>query len=307
MSSDGSTPRGWRALPTLVAGSVRHAADDRVMGLGAEVAFFILLSLPPALLAILGTLGYVASLLGENVARETRDQVLTVASSFLTDQTIQDTVRPTVDQLLRVGRADVASLGVVLTLLAASRATGRMIEAVSIAYGQSDRRSVWKRRLMAVGMTVVTIVALIVFVPILLAGPRLVEFLTEPLGLAGVAAAAWRVLYWPAVGLVAIGLLASFYHLATPIRTPWRRDLPGAVTAAVLWLLGGLGLRVYLAVALKSTTYGPLASPIAILLWLYVTAIAVLVGAEVNAEIDKLWPSGAERKGDGEEAPRGEA
>ena len=301
MSSDAPAPHGWRALPLLAARTVRDSADDRIMGLGAEVAFFILLSLPPALLTILGTLGYISSLLGADVAIATRDQVVGVASTFLTETSVQEVVRPSVDRLLNEGRADVASIGIVLTLWAASRATGRMIEAVSIAYDQADHRSIWRRRLMALGLTVGAIVGLIVFIPVLVAGPRLLEFLAEPLGLAGFAAATWRIVYWPVVGLVAIGLLASFYHLATPIRTRWRRELPGAGIAAVLWLLGGLALRGYLAVALSSTTYGPLAAPIALLLWLYVTALAVLVGAEVNAEIEKLWPSGAEQKGDEDE------
>lgn len=293
-----NAPRGLRALPTLAARTVRDSLQDRIFGLGAEVAFFFLLSFPPALLTILGTLGYVSQLLGEDVGAAMRDQVLAVAGSFLTQETMAETVRPLVDRLLAEGRADVASFGIVLTLWASSRATTRLMEAVAIAYDEVDERSRWRRRLLSLGLTVGAIVALVLVIPILVAGPRLLDALSDPLGLTDVAAATWRFLYWPVVALLGVGMLALFYHLTTPLKTSWRRDLPGAFLAVVLWLLGGLGLRVYLGFAIESTTYGPLAAPIAILLWMYVTAIAVLLGAEVNAEFEKMWPTRREKKRD---------
>lgn len=304
MSSSDAAPRGWRALPTLAARTVRDSADDRILGLGAEVAFFILLSLAPALLAILGSLGFISNLVGGDLAVTVADQVVGVAGSFLTEETIEDFVRPTVERLLSEGRADVASVGIVLTLWAASRATGRMIEAVSIAYDQVDHRSIWRRRLLAFGLTLGTMLGVVVVIPILIAGPRVLEALTDPLGISQLIATVWRFLYWPVVALLGAGLLAGFYHVAVPIKTAWRRDLPGALLALVLWLLGGLALRVYAYVAISDTTYGPLAAPVVLLLWLFVTALAVLVGAELNAEIEKMWPSGAEEKGEeGDEPP----
>ncbi len=281
----------------LAARTLRDSRDDRILGLGAEVAFFILLSLPPALLAVLGTIGYVARLLGADVTQTIRDQVLSVADNFLTPSTIEDLVAPTVDAVLREGRADVASIGVVLTLWAASRATSRLIEAVAIAYDQEDRRSPLRRRALALGLTIGGMLGIVIVVPVLVAGPSLLDAIAEPLGIAGALAVAWRFLYWPVVGLLGVGLLAWFYHLATPLRTPWRRDLPGAVLAAVLWLLGGLGLRLYADLTIESSTYGPLAAPIAFLLWLFITALAVLGGAELNAEIEKVWPSAPAAKG----------
>ena len=312
MPSGHIAPRGWRALPTLAARTIRDSADDRILGLGAEVAFFIILSLAPALLAILGSLGFVSNLFGGDLAATVGDQVVDVAGSFLTADTVREFVRPTVEQILREGRADVASIGIVLTLWAASRATGRLIEAVSIAYDQDDHRSIWRRRLLAFGLTLGTMLGVIVVVPILIAGPRVLETLTDPLGISDAIAVAWRFLYWPVMAVLGVALLASFYHVAVPIKTAWRRDIPGATLAVVLWLLGGLALRLYALVAISDSTYGPLAAPIVLLLWLFVTALAVLVGAELNAEIEKLWPSGAERKGEedgakGEEQPGDEA
>jgi membrane protein len=98
--------------------------------------------------------------------------------------------------------------------------------------------------------------------------------------------------YWPFVAVLSLLLLATLYHLAVPVRTPWRRALPGALLALVLWLVGSILLRAWLSWAFRSTaTYGPLSAPVAVLVLLYLTALAILIGAELNAQIDRLWPT----------------
>ena len=100
--------------------------------------------------------------------------------------------------------------------------------------------------------------------------------------------------YWPAVVLISLALLTSLYHLAIPVRTPWRRALPGAVVGLGLWVGGAVLLRWWLTIAFSSTTtYGPLSAPIAVLVFMYLTALAILLGAELNAEFDRLWPAQA--------------
>ena len=88
--------------------------------------------------------------------------------------------------------------------------------------------------------------------------------------------------------------LTWLYQVAPSWRTPWRRDLPGAVLAVGLWLLAGFGLRIYtstFATFTQGSTYAGLAAPLVLLLWVYVTAFALLLGAELNAEIEKAWPT----------------
>jgi len=80
--------------------------------------------------------------------------------------------------------------------------------------------------------------------------------------------------------------------VSVPVRTPWHRDLPGAVLALLIWIVGSFGLRIFLAGSLSGVSvYGPLSAAIAVLAWLYVAALAVLIGAALNAEIDRLWPT----------------
>ena len=98
--------------------------------------------------------------------------------------------------------------------------------------------------------------------------------------------------YWPAVGVICICFLATLYHLSVPVRTSWRFNLPGAVFSLVAWVIGSYLLRWVLTVtaADSRSIYGPLAAPIAILLWLYLVAIAVLIGAAINASFDTVFP-----------------
>jgi YihY family inner membrane protein len=277
----------WRLTRRTASSSMR----DRISGLAAESAFFLVLSVPPALLALLGGIGYIGPLLGEGVVDEIRRQAVSVAETFLTGSATRDVVEPTLDSILQEGRGGIVSLGLVLALWSASRATTRMIEAVAIAYELEDRRNAWRRRALALVMTVIGIAVVVVVLPVLVAGPRFLEALPQWLGIGDALAAAWRFLYWPIVGLIAVVMLASFFHWAAPWKTAWRRDLPGAVLAGLSWLGLGAGLRIYASRFIEGGVFGPLAAPIVFLLWLYVTALAVLIGAELNAEIEKMWPS----------------
>lgn len=262
------------------------SAADRVPGLAAEAAFFAVLSLPPLLLAVLGAIGF-ASIEVDGVVRVITD----VAGQVLRPRTVDDLVEPALRTLLEDGQAEVLGLGLVVALWSGSRATGTYINAVTIAYDLDDPRPAWRLRLIAFGMTLAGAVVAVVLLPAMVLGPRLLALVTpEQLGgLAPVAA----VLYWAVVAVAAAGVVATFYHVAVPWHTPWRRDAPGALLAVGLWMLGSYGLRFYADLTLRGdgSVYAGIAAPLVVLLWLYVTAAAVLVGAELNAEIEKLWPS----------------
>jgi membrane protein len=99
-------------------------------------------------------------------------------------------------------------------------------------------------------------------------------------------------IYWPVLSLVLIMGLITFYHLAPPKRLPWHRGAPGALLAAAVFLIGGSVLRAYIGFIVgHGISYGTLAAPIAALLFFYVLALAVLLGAELNATIEQTWPS----------------
>ena len=121
--------------------------------------------------------------------------------------------------------------------------------------------------------------------PLVLAGPGLVDRVLPP-RLEMVSN-----LYWPVVLLGSVAVLATLFHLAVPVRTPWRSDLPGAALTLLLWLAGSALLRLVLGLSIGTTSiYGPLAAPIAVLVWLYLICLALLVGAAFNASLDPGEP-----------------
>lgn len=270
----------------LLTRTVRDSREDRITGSAAEVAFFVLLSLPPFLLIFAGTLGFVGGWFGPGVAGTTKDRILDALGTFLSEDTMRETVRPLVDDLFANPRIGLLSIGAVLAVWSASRMIRVLTEALNNAYDIEEWRPAWRRRLLSVGLTVGGMLALALLLPLLAAGPRLGP------AIGGVFEDVWGVAYWPLAGLVGIALLATLYHVAPNWKTPWRRDVPGAVLAAIVWLLAALGLRLYVSVSLGGEGgAGPLAAPIALLLWIYISALAVLLGAELNAEIEKTWPT----------------
>lgn len=290
------TPRGWRAAWALAVRTGKDAHEDRVIGLGAEVAFFSLLSLPPTLLAIFASVGFIAERIGADATERIRDSILGVASTFLQPGSVEG-LSGLIDTFLEGGSAGVAIFGLLLALWSASRATNVFIRAVNIAYDLPETRSAVKRRLVAFAMTILGILGAVGVLPLLVAGPRLVQWVGGPLGIGEFLATLWRYLYWPTVGVLGIALLATFYHFSPSWHTPWRRDLPGAVLAAVLWLAGAAGLRIYLALSIEgNAAYAQVATPIAVLLWVYLTSVALLLGAELNAEIERMWPTDLSKK-----------
>ncbi len=270
----------------------RDSLDDRLPGLAAEVSFYLLLSLPPLLLVGLGALGYIGDLFGPDVVESIRQGIIDAASGVLTVSTIDDIVRPAVDNLLSQGRADILSIGAILTLWSGSRAVRVIVQAVTIAYDLEDHRSWRQHRLLGLGLTTAGVLMLAVLLPLLVVGPEAGEALADRFGLARAFEILWQVLYFPFVLVFGLTLLAWVYHIVPPQRTPWRRDMPGAVLAFVIWLAGSFGLRVYATQFIESdSAYSYFGTPLVILLWIYMTAVALLVGAELNAEIEKMWPS----------------
>ncbi|CAJ1584426.1 YihY/virulence factor BrkB family protein [[Mycobacterium] wendilense] len=281
-------PRPVRQAWRLVLRTVRGAVHDRVAGLAAEAALFSLISLPALLLAILGSLGFIAEALGPAGTEGLRQLVLEVPEAFLSEQTFTAYAQ-TVEAMLAQRRGSVISIGIVLSLWTGSRAIHRYLETIAIAYGVGPR-PLGPRRLLALGLTVAGLLGAVALLPPLVLGPGVIEAVASPT----VAALTLRVLdllFWPAVAVLVLVGLATLYHLGAPWHTPWRRDLPGAALAMVLWLAAAAGLRAYLEFSVQDdAAYSQLAVPIAVVLWLYVTALAVLLGAEVNAAIEKIWP-----------------
>jgi membrane protein len=302
-------PRPLRRAGVLVARTARSTVEDRVPGLAAEAAFFALLSLPPLLLAIVGSIGYIAELLGPEARADIEAVVLSIPAAFLAPETFQIVETLLVD-VLAEGRLEIVSLGFLVSLWGGSRAVNVYLVALPIAYDVEEPRPMWRRRLLAYVLTLGGSLVLAVVIPALVLGPELLldlfgRVLPGPIDEA--VGQAFALAFWPTLVVLTVLLITVLYDLGVPWQTPLRRDLPGAVLAMVIWVLGGAALRFYADTAIRGDDiYGPLATPLVLLLWMYVTAIAVLLGGELNAQIERLWPHAREEQPAGDE-PAGDA
>jgi membrane protein len=271
--------------------TVAKAWDDRLLGLSAEAAFWQLLSLAPLFLALLGSIGYLTGLLGASTVNQVETSLLDASRRAFAPSVVDQIIAPTVDGVLRRGRADVISIGFLLGLWAGSSATATFVNTVTIAYGMRDLRGAVRSRLLALGLYLLTVVIGIVLLPVMVIGPsRLVSFFPD--AAQGDVETVVQATYWPLVAVLLLVGLVTFYHLAPPRRLPWRRGFPGAVLAALVFVGGTLGLRTYIDFIVDhGFSYGALAAPIGALLFFYVLALAVLLGAELNATIEQTWPS----------------
>ncbi|SDU87180.1 membrane protein [Microlunatus sagamiharensis] len=273
--------KGGRAAKETLLACFRY----RVLGLAAEAAYFTVLSLPPLIFGLAGLIGFVAGAFDVGEVASFQRQVLTVAGRVLTTDIVDGILAPTLDSVLSQGSAAVVSIGFLVALWSGSRAVNVFVDTITIMYGLAGRRGIVQQRLLSFVFYLALMLIGVVLVPLVLAGPGLVNrVLPARLEFLGG-------LYWPVV-LLASGLfLAGVYNRSIPLRSRWRSGLPGAGLSLLIWVLGSVLLRLVLNASAGSTTiYGPLAAPIAVLIWLYVMSLAVLVGAAFNAAVDDVWP-----------------
>jgi membrane protein len=280
-----------RGTRTLIRRTVSKAWNDRILGLSAEAAFWQLLSLPSLFLALLAALGYFSDLAGTGTINRIQDNLLSGFSRAFSAEVVDQLVAPLVHQVLNDGRGDVVSVSFLLALWAGSSATATFVNTITIAYGMRDLRGAVRSRLLALGIYLGSIVIGVVALPALVLGPTvLVKLFPE-----STRRTADRVVndaYWPVVILLLLVGLTSLYHLAPPRRLPWRRGVPGAILALLIFLLGSAGLRQYITfIVAHNHAYGTLAAPIAALLFFFLLALGVLLGAEFNAAIEQASPT----------------
>ena len=271
----------WALLRETVSTCLRY----RVTGLASEAGFFALLSLPPLVLGLIGGVGYVGAAVGSDAVAQVRSQIQIYSEQIFAQQSVVDTVTKSIDDVLSRGRLDIISIAFVLSLWSGSRVINVFIDTISIMYGQGGERGIVRTRALSFSLYIVALLIGAIIMPLVLLGPSLLESMLP---------SSWHfvlLLYWPVVVLLTVASLASLYHVATPRRSPWRRDLPGSVLALVIWVVASFVLRQVITASVGGTSiYGPLAASIVVLIWLYFLAIAVLIGAALNAATRELWP-----------------
>ncbi|MEU6644766.1 YihY/virulence factor BrkB family protein [Saccharomonospora sp. NPDC046836] len=290
-------PRARRNGPLrLIGRTFSKAWEGNIFSESAEAAFWQTLSLPPLLLGLLGSLGFLGDWFGGAVVRAVHDKIIAFSATIFSGSVVNQIIQPTVNDILTTGKGEIVSVGFLISLWAGSSAMSSFVDAITVAHGQYGvRNEVWQR-IFALLLYLVSLVLLVVGLPIIAIGPDLLpQFFPVD----------WRhtisgwvgTLYYPTVGALLVVALATLYKLALPRKLPWHRGLPGAVLAMVIFLLSSIGLRIYIAwITTTGYTYGALATPIAFLLFTFFIGLAIVGGAYFNSAIQELWPAKMTRR-----------
>jgi len=288
----------WTDLGKRVWGEVE---EDEVFGRAAQLAYYFLLALFPLLLFLTSVIGLVVG--SETGLRESMfnylGTVLPASASQLVNTTMFEVTNSS-------GGGKIA-FGILAALWAASNGMGAITQALNIAYDVEESRAWWKQRLTAVGLTVALAVLIISALLLVLYGGRIAEHVAVSFGFGETFTMAWKILQWPIVLAFVLFAFGLIYYFAPDVRDQkWIWVTPGAVMGVGLWLLVSFSFRLYLHFFDSySKTYGALGAVIVLMLWLYLTGAAILIGGEVNSEIEHAAAkAGApDAKEEGEKSP----
>ena len=281
-------------LPDLTAKVWKRVWAHDVLGRAAQLAYFFLLSLFPFLLFLTALLG---TFVESSAALRTR--LLEYIGALAPPET-HSLLRKTVDEISASSGVGKIALGFLTGIWIASFGTGAIQEGLRLAYGVRETRPWWKTSLGTLLLTIALALLGACTLGVLLYGGMIGRFLAASLGLGTAFHLAWRVLQWPLLLVFAFAFSVLTYRFASNLYARhWRRVVPGSVVAVGLWLSASFGLRLYLfLVPSYSKVYGSLGAVVALLLWLYLTGAAILVGGEVNAECEYVAAAGRLSKGD---------
>lgn len=289
---------GWRKLGSRVWKEIQK---DNVFGRAAELSYYFLLALFPLLLFLTSIIGLV---LGAGTG--TRAQLFSYLARVM-PPSAYDLLSKTITEVSAASGGGKLSFGLLAALWAASNGMGAITSALNVAYDVEETRPWWKQRLTAVGLTVALSILIISALVIVVAGGHIADWLAATFGLGQVFPLVWKIIQWPLALAAMIFAFALIYYFAPDLREQrWTWLTPGSAIGVVIWLLVSFGFRIYLSFFDSySATYGSLGAVIILMLWLYFTGAAILVGGEINSEIENAAAQqgapGAKEKG--EKAP----
>ena len=288
----------WTALVKRVWSEIQK---DEVFGRAAQLAYYFLLALFPLLLFLTSVIGVI---LGSQT--ELRQGLFNYLGTVLPGSASQ-LVNTTMVEVSNASGGGKIAFGIIAALWAASNGMGAITEALNIAYDVKESRPWWRTRLTAIGLTVALSVLIISALTLVLYGGRIGEYVAGSYGFGGAFTTSWKIVQWPIVLAFVLLSFALIYYCAPDVRRQkWIFITPGAVIGVTLWLLVSFSFRLYLHFFDSySKTYGALGAVIVLMLWLYLTGAAILIGGEVNSEIEHVAAKAGhpDAKEEGEKVP----
>lgn len=264
--------------------AVEEFQRDDAPGLAAQLAYYLILALFPLILVLVSLMGTFSSPeLAASVLEYFRQvmpsQVFDLVASYMSDVISGRNPAP-----------GLLSFGILGTIWAASGAFSALINALNRAYDVQETRPFWKVRGISILMTLGLSALILVGVLLMVAGPPIGRAVADIFGLGDVFTSVWDVARWPAALLFLVVVVALLYYFAPDADQPFRWITPGGFVGVALWLLASIVFRLYVSSDFNTynTTYGSIGTVIVLLLYLYISSLAVLFGAELNATLVRM-------------------
>ena len=258
--------------------------DDNLMDWAAALTYYSVLALFPGLIVLVAILG----LAGQHP--ETTNALLEIVRDVGPSSAV-DTYRGPIESVVKSngGAGALLTVGLLGALWSASAYVGAFIRALNAIYEVEEGRPFWKRRPLQIAITLAMVLLLaLVAISIVITGP-LARSVGDVIGLESTAVTAWNIAKWPVIIVVVMGMFAALYYVAPNVRQPKLRWVtPGGVIAVLAWLAGSAGFAFYVAnFGSYDKTYGSLGGVVVFLVWLWLSNLALLFGAEFDAELER--------------------
>ncbi len=261
---------------------VNSMGEDDVTGRAGELAYFFFLAIFPGLIFLSAILGFVAG-----PGTQIRTHLLEYLTRAMPPSASQ-LVSQVFDQTTRSSGSGKLSFGIIAALWSASAGMSALSGTLNAVHKVREERSYIVAKLTALWLTVATSLLMVAAIVIVLYGGNIANVVGRTIGLSSVTTLAWKVVQWPVALLFLFLAFGLVYYFAPDLRERhWHWITPGAIVGVILWLIVSFALRVYLHFFNSySATYGAMGAVIILLLWFYVTGLAILIGDEINVEIE---------------------
>lgn len=267
--------------------------EDNCLGMAAQLAYYFFFALFPALLFLVAVASYfpVATLV---------DDMFRMLGGFVPEEAL----RIITDQLKKISedrQGGLLTFGMLVTIWSSSGAMTAIIDTLNRAYDIDEGRPWWKVRLTAIALTTGVSVFIVASFALVTVGPTFAERLANTMGLGPAFEWSWKILQWPVVFTLVSAAIAGVYYWGPDAEQDWVWLTPGAISATLCWIAASLGFKYYVAnMGNYTETYGAIGAFMVLMLWFYISGLVILLGAEMNAEIEHASPYG---KDEGEKVP----
>ncbi|MCE6979851.1 YihY/virulence factor BrkB family protein [Pseudomonas frederiksbergensis] len=279
-------------LHRVMMRTVTEFVDDEMSTYASALAYQMLFSLFPFILFLIALIGF--------LHLPDFFSWLRLQSELVLPPQALEQVNPVIDQLQQ-SKGGLLSVGIVIALWTASAGVRLMMSAMNAAYDVVERRPVWKRFPLSIFYTIGIAGMLLMAAALMVLGPQVMGWIASQVGLEDFIVTVWTIVRWPVVVILLMMAVALIYYVMPDVKQEFRFITPGAVLSVVVWIIASLGFGLYVKTfANYNAMYGSIGAIIVLLLYFYISAAVLLLGAEMNAVIEHM---SSENKKPGENVP----